>query len=70
MMLNPDCERFVFRATPSEEGVVLAGDQDDLEDLVDHVAAEANHEGNRRRQKRLDEAFALLNGAFRKARDS
>jgi hypothetical protein len=70
MVLDADCERFVFRATPSEEGVALAGDQDDLEELVDHVAAEANHEGNRRRQKRLDEAFAVLNEAFHKARDS
>ena len=44
-------------------GVVLAATEDDLEELIGAVAAEANHEPNRRRQRRLDAAFDVLNHA-------
>ncbi len=51
VLLDPDCERLVFgmRAHP-----------DDLEELIGFVAAEANHEPNRRRQHHLDAAFNAL----------
>ena len=55
-------ERLVFRARLTDEGVVLAGDEDDLDELLGHIAAEANHETDRRRQKRLDQAFEVLQG--------
>lgn len=48
-LLDSDTERFVFRAEASEEGVFLVGDDDDLDELIGYVAAESNHEGNRRR---------------------
>ena len=35
-------------------------DAEDLDELIGYVAAEANHETNRRRQKRLNLAFAVL----------
>ncbi|MGI8983692.1 MAG: hypothetical protein ACR2HM_04035 [Acidimicrobiales bacterium] len=54
-------ERLVFRARHTEEGIVLAGDADDLDELLGYVAAEVNHEPDRRRQKRLDQAFEVLN---------
>jgi hypothetical protein len=63
-LLDSDCERLVFRATVDDEGVVLFGDDDDFEELVGYVAAEANHEEDRRRQKRLDAAFTTLNDAL------
>jgi hypothetical protein len=63
MLLDTDSERLVFRATVTDEGVVLAGDHDDFEELIGYVAAEANHEPDHRRQKRLDAAFAALNDA-------
>ena len=59
-LLESDTERFVFRAEASEEGIVLVGDNDDLDELMGYVAAEANHEANRRRQWRLDVAFEVL----------
>lgn len=64
-LVDTDCERLVFaaRADPNGEGAVLNLDGDDLEELVGFVAAEANHEDNRRRQQRLDEAFAALSHA-------
>ena len=63
-LLDSDTERFVFRAAVSEEGIVLVGDDDDLDELMGYVAAEANHEPNRSRQRRLDAAFQVLNCAI------
>jgi hypothetical protein len=54
----------VFRARLAEEGIVLAGDEEGLEDLLDSVAAEVNHEEDRRRRKRLDLAFQVLRDAL------
>ena len=62
-LLDPDCERLVFAMRAHEHGAVLAATDDDLEELIGFVAAEANHEPNRRRQQRLDAAFETLNTA-------
>jgi hypothetical protein len=64
-LLDPDCERIVFRTHPADrgDGAMLSVTDDDLEQLIGAVAAEANHEPNRRRQKRLDAAFDALNDA-------
>ena len=43
--------------------IALAASDDDLDELIGFVAAEANHEPNRRRQHRLDAAFEVLNTA-------
>jgi len=67
VLLDTACERLVFRAKASEEGVVLTGDDDELDELIGYVAAEANHGEDRRRQKRLDAAFAVLSDAFAQA---
>jgi hypothetical protein len=37
--------------------------EEDLEELIGFVAAEANHEPNRVRQRRLDAAFEMLSTA-------
>lgn len=50
-------ERSLRRASSS------AGEED-LDELVGYIAAEANHEKDRRRQKRLDTAFAVINDAL------
>jgi hypothetical protein len=52
---------FGMRARPG--GAALLTSADDLEELIGFVAAEANHEPNRRRQQRLDVAFDALNTA-------
>jgi hypothetical protein len=61
MLLDTTSERLVFRARPAATGIMLTGSADDLDELIGHVAAEANHEENRRRQRRLDSAFKALN---------
>ena len=60
-MLDSDCERVVFRIRAHHNHAVLAATDDDLDELIGCVAAEANHEPNRRRQQRLDSAFDALN---------
>ena len=62
-LLDPDCERMVFAIRAHNDGAVLAATDDDLDELIGFVAAEANHEPNRRRQRRLDAAFEALNTA-------
>lgn len=62
-LLDTDCARLVFRIRAHHDRAVLAATDDDLDELVGSVAAEANHEPNRRRQQRLDAAFDALNDA-------
>jgi hypothetical protein len=62
-LLDTDCERLVFRIRAHHDGAVLAATDDDLDELIGSVAAEANHEPNRRRQQRLDAALNALNDA-------
>ncbi len=64
-LLDLSCERLVYQATGLDEGVALMADEDQLDELVGYVAAEANHEPNRRRQQRLDRALAVLSSALR-----
>ena len=66
-LLDPDCERIVFRIRAHDQGAALTATDDDLEQLVESVAAEANHEPHRRRQRRLDTAFDALNDALNDA---
>jgi hypothetical protein len=62
-LLDTDCERLVFRIRAHHDGAILAASDDDLDELIGSVAAEANHQPNRRRQQRLDAAFDALNTA-------
>jgi hypothetical protein len=63
-LLDSSCERLVFGARASTTGIVLVASEEELDELIGYVAAEANHEANRRRQKRLDLAFAALSEAL------
>ena len=65
-IVDTHCERLVYaaRAGPPREGAVLDADIQDLDELVGFVAAEANRETSRRRQKSLDEAFAAMSDAM------
>ena len=61
--LDTDCQRAVFAIHASDTRLHLAVTDTDLDELIGAVAAEANHEPNRRRQQRLDAAFEALNTA-------
>ena len=60
-LLDPDSERLVFRIRAHPAGAALSASDDDVEDLLGAIAAEANHEPDRRRRQRLDAAFQALN---------
>src|SRR6266700_5809890 len=47
-LLDTDCERLVFRIRAHNDHAILAAAGDDLDELIGFVAAEANHEPNRR----------------------
>lgn len=66
-LLDPDGERLVFRIRAHRDDAVLAVTDADLDELIGSVAAEANHEPDRRRQRRLDAALDALNEAARRA---
>jgi hypothetical protein len=59
--LDIDCQRAVFAIRTRDNSLHLALTDSDLDELIGAVAAEANHEPNRRRQQRLDAAFDALN---------
>ena len=67
MLIDSACERMIFRATVADGGIVLAGDVDDLDEVLGYVMAEANREDDRRRQKRLDTAFNVLSEVVEQA---
>ncbi len=62
-LLDTDGERLVFRARASDEGIVVPATEEDLDELIGFVAAEAN-ETNCRRQRRLDMTFGALSDAL------
>lgn len=62
-LLDTDCERLVFAIRAHTHGALLAATDDDLEELIGFVVAEAKQEPNRRRKRRLDAAFDALNTA-------
>ena len=45
LLLDTTAERIVFRARASAEGIVLDADEDDLDELTEHLAAESNRSG-------------------------
>ena len=64
-LLDLECERLVFSMRAHNGGALLPATVADLDELIGFVAAEANHESNRRRQQRLDTAFEALSQAAR-----
>ena len=62
-LLDRDCERVVYRIRAQHDVAVLTATEDDLDELITALAAEANHEQKRSRQQRLDAAFDALNDA-------
>jgi hypothetical protein len=69
-VFDADCERVVFAARADDDCVLLSATEGDVEALAGIVAAEANNEADRRRRKRLDAAFSVLDGALVKGASS
>jgi hypothetical protein len=63
-LLDPDTERVVYRIRAHPEGAEITVTVDELDELIGVVAAEANQEPDRRRQRRADTALDMLNDAL------
>ncbi len=59
-LLDADSQRLVFRIRAQGDHTFLASTDDDLDELIGFLAAEANNEPGRRRQQRLDAALDAL----------
>jgi len=66
MLLDADCERVVYGARTDRGHVVLTATDEQLEELLGYLAAEANHATNRRRRQRLDAAYDELSNGSRR----
>jgi hypothetical protein len=64
---DPDSMKLIYRAYAHDEGVVVFGWEGDLDILLDAVAADANHEKKKSRQKLMDSVFTKLNHALGEA---
>jgi hypothetical protein len=64
-LLDTTCERLVFGMLAHRQGAAVLATDDELDELIGFVAAEANHEPHRRRRQRLDAAFDVLTVAAR-----
>lgn len=65
-LLDPGCQRLVYQAMALDQGVSLRAGEAQFGELLGHLAAEANHEPDRRRQQRLDRSLALLISALQR----
>lgn len=61
--LDHDCHRAVFAIHADGNKLHLTVTDSELGELIDSLAAEANHESNRRRQRQLDTAYDHLTTA-------
>lgn len=61
--LDNDCQRAVFAISNHNNTLHLALTDTELDELIDTLAAESNHEPNRRRQRQLDTAYDALTAA-------
>lgn len=59
-LLDNDCQRAVFAIHSDDNELHLAMTEIELDELIDALAAESNHEPNRRRQRQLDTAYDAL----------
>ena len=62
-----DIQRTIMAAYAEANHINLWGTEEELDDLLDAVAGEANHEPQRKWRKRLDSAFDKIEIALKGA---
>lgn len=67
LLLDADCERVAYGARTVDGQIVLTATQEQLDELLGYLAAEANHETNPRRRKRVNTAYDQLSDTVRTA---
>ncbi len=68
-LYDPDCDRIIYSARPSRKGILLRGSCGDMDTFEGYVAADANHEAKRKRQRLMDAVHAKVERALQRVYD-
>jgi hypothetical protein len=60
LILSPECECLLYGAIIAHGGIVIRATPEELEELEENIAADANHEEKRRRQRILDRIYERI----------
>jgi len=63
-VLSPECECLLYGAIIAHGGIVIRATIQEFEELQEHIAAGANHEEKRRRQRILDRVYERIEDLF------
>jgi hypothetical protein len=64
LVLGPECECLLYGAIIAHGGIVIRATLEELEELEENIAADANHEEKRRRQRILDRIYERIETLF------
>jgi len=64
LVLSPDCECLLYGAVIAHGGIVIRATLEEFEELEEHIAADANHEKKRHRQRILDRIYERIETLF------
>ena len=68
-LYDPESDRIIYSARPSENGIRLHASYGDIENFEGYLAADANHEDNRKRQRLLDALHERVEDALQRVYD-
>ena len=66
---DPDSERIIYSARPSKTAVLFKGLYGDMDNFVEFLAADVNHEENKKRQRLLDRVYEKVSDAVQAVYD-
>jgi len=64
LILSPKCQCLLYGAVVAHGGIVIRATLQEFEELQEHIAAGANHEEKRRRQRILDRVYERIEDLF------
>lgn len=67
---DPDSEKIMFSAKATKKGVLLRALEGDMDNFIGFVAADGNHEPNRKRAKLMDSVYSKIQDALDVVMDS
>lgn len=65
-IFDPDCDRIIYSARPAKTAVLFRGLYWDMDNFEGFLAAEANHEENKKRQRLLDSVHERISDAVQR----
>ena len=68
-LYDPESDRIIYSARPSGKGIRLHGLYGDMDNFEGYLAADANHEENRKRQRVMDELHEKVHRALQRVYD-